>query len=131
MLAEIGDDRSRFQDAKGLKAYAGAAPVTRASGKSRSVTHRRVKNNRLAAAGYIWAFSALTASPGARAHYDRRRDAGDRHAAAQRNLFGRLLGCLQHCLTTGQRIRRSHRLPRPHETVRSSLTTNSPQLLDN
>jgi transposase len=103
VLAEIGDDRSRFQDAKGLKAYAGAAPVTRASGKSRSVTHRRVKNNRLAAAGYIWAFSAITASPGARAHYDRRRDAGDRHAAAQRNLFSRLLGCLHHCLTTGQR----------------------------
>ena len=102
VLAEIGDDRSRFPDAKGLKAYAGAAPITRASGKTRSVTHRRVKNNRLAAAGYTWAFSALTASPGARAHYDRRRDAGDRHAAAQRNLFGRLLGCLHHCLTTGQ-----------------------------
>ena len=102
VLAEIGDDRSRFQDAKGLKAYAGAAPVTRASGKSRSVTRRRVKNNRLAAAGYIWAFSALTASPGARAHYDRRKDAGDRHAAAQRNLFSRLLGCLHHCLITGQ-----------------------------
>ena len=102
VLAEIGDDRSRFQDARGLKAYAGAAPVTRASGKSRSVTHRRVKNNRLAAAGYIWAFSAITASPGARAHYDRRRNAGDRHAAAQRNLFSRLLGCLHHCLATGQ-----------------------------
>jgi transposase len=102
VLAEIGDDRSRFQDAKGLKAYAGAAPITRASGKSRSVTHRRVKNNRLNAAGYSWAFSALTASPGARAHYDRRRDAGDRHAAAQRNLFGRLLGCLHTCLTTRQ-----------------------------
>jgi hypothetical protein len=51
-----------------------------------------IKNNRLAA-GYTWAFSALTASPGARAHYDRRRDAGDRHAAAQRNLCNRLLGC--------------------------------------
>ena len=102
VLAEIGDDRSRFQDARGLKAYVGAAPVTRASGKSRSVTHRRVKNNRLAAAGYIWAFSAITASPGARAHYDRRRDAGDRHAAAQRNLFSRLLGCLHHCLATDQ-----------------------------
>jgi Transposase/Transposase IS116/IS110/IS902 family len=102
VLAEIGDDRSRFQDAKGLKAYAGAAPITRASGKTRSVTRRRVKNNRLNAAGYIWAFSALTASPGARAHYDRRKDAGDRHAAAQRNLFGRLLGCLHHCLITGQ-----------------------------
>jgi transposase len=102
VLAETGDDRSRFQDARGLKAYAGAAPVTRASGKSRSVTHRRVKNNRLAAAGYIWAFSAITASPGARDHYDRRRGAGDRHAAAQRNLFSRLPGCLHHCLATGQ-----------------------------
>ena len=102
VLAETGDDRSRFQDARGLKAYAGSAPITRASGKTRSVTHRRVKNNRLAAAGYTWAFAALTASPGARAHYDRRRDAGDRHTAAQRNLYGRLLGCLHHCLTTAQ-----------------------------
>jgi transposase len=103
VLAEIGDDRSRFKDARGLKAYAGAAPITRASGKSRSVTHRKVKNNRLAAAGYTWAFAALTASPGARARYDRRREAGDRHTAAQRNLFNRLLGCLRHCLQAGQR----------------------------
>jgi transposase len=102
VLAETGDDRSRFTDAKGLKSYAGAAPVTRASGKTRSVTLRRVKNNRLAAAGCTWAFSALTASRGARDHYDRRRDAGDRHAAAQRNLFSRLLGCLHHCLAIGQ-----------------------------
>jgi transposase len=102
VLAEIGDDRSRFKDARGLKAYAGAAPITRSSGKSRSVTQRKVKNNRLAAAGYTWAFAALTASPGARAHYDRRRETGDRHTAAQRNLFNRLLGCLWHCLQAGQ-----------------------------
>jgi transposase len=102
VLAEIGDDRSRFAHAKGLKAYAGSAPVTRASGKKRSVTRRTVKNDRLAAVGYVWAFAALTASPGARAHYDRRKDAGDRHAAAQRNLCNRLLGCLWHCLQTGQ-----------------------------
>lgn len=66
VLAETGDDQSRFADARGLKAYAGAAPVTRASGKTLAVLHRRVKNQRLAAAGYVWAFSALTASPGAR-----------------------------------------------------------------
>jgi transposase len=111
VLAEIGDDRSRFQDARGLKAYAGSAPVTRASGKSRSVTHRKVKNNRLAAAGYTWAFAALTASPGARAHYDRRRDAGDRHTAAQRNLFNRLLGCLHHCLATRQHYNETTAFP--------------------
>jgi transposase len=34
VLAEIGDDPTRFQDARALKAYAGAAPVTRASGKA-------------------------------------------------------------------------------------------------
>src|SRR5262249_45296135 len=62
VLAETGDDRSRFADAKGLKAYAGAAPITRASGKTRAVVHRRVKNQRLAATGYTWAFATLTAS---------------------------------------------------------------------
>jgi transposase len=102
VLAEIGDDRARFADARGLKAYAGSAPVTRASGKKTAVLHRRVKNQRLASVGYIWAFAALTASPGARAHYDRRKAAGDRHVAAQRNLFNRLLGCLHHCLHTRQ-----------------------------
>ena len=117
VLAETGDDRSRFQDAKGLKAYAGAAPITRASGKSRSVTQRKVKNNRLASAGYNWAFSALTASPGARAHYDRRRDAGDRHAAALRNLFSRLLGCLHHCLATGQQYNEQTAFPAPKPTA--------------
>lgn len=99
VLAEIGDDRSRFTNARGLKAYAGAAPVTRASGKNIAVLARRVKNQRLAAVGYVWAFSALTHSPGARSHYDRRRQAGDRHTAAQRNLFNRMIGCLHHCLT--------------------------------
>ncbi|MFI2278494.1 transposase [Catenuloplanes sp. NPDC020197] len=34
LLAEIGDDRGRFADARALRAFAGAAPVTRASGKS-------------------------------------------------------------------------------------------------
>jgi transposase len=34
ILAEIGDDRSRFTDARNLRAYAGSAPVTRASEKA-------------------------------------------------------------------------------------------------
>ncbi|MFJ9822730.1 IS110 family transposase [Streptomyces sp. NPDC101151] len=100
ILAEIGDDRSRFDDARGLKAYAGAAPITRASGKHHYVGRRRVKNNRLHDAGFLWAFSALTASGGANAHYRRRRARGDFHAAALRNLFNRMLGQLHHCLQT-------------------------------
>ncbi|MFI5888466.1 IS110 family transposase [Streptomyces sp. NPDC051554] len=99
VIAEIGDDRGRFADARGLKAYAGASPITRASGKKSSITRRWVKNDRLNHAGYLWAFSALRASPGAMAHYRRRRDEhGDWHAAAQRNLFNRMLGQMFHCL---------------------------------
>jgi len=101
LLAEIGDD-PRFADARGLKAYAGAAPVTRASGKKLVVLHRTVKNQRLAAVGYLWTFAALRLSAGARAHNDRRRIAGDKHAAAQRNLFNRFLGCLYYCLQIHQ-----------------------------
>ena len=98
VLAEIGDDRARFADARALKAYAGSAPVTRASGRSISITHRRIKNDRLAAAGWIWAFAAATHCQPAGEHYRRRREHGGRHAAAQRHLFNRLIGQLYHCL---------------------------------
>ena len=130
MLAEIGDDRSRFPMPKDSRPTP-APPPSPAPPARKSVTRRRVKNNRLAAAGYIWAFSALTASPGARAHYDRRRDAGDRHAAAQRNLFGRLLGCLHHCLTTGQHYDEATAFPATTKHPPQPDSKISPAHLDN
>ncbi|WP_433192146.1 transposase [Nocardia sp. CA-107356] len=77
VLAEIGDDRTKFATDRALKAYAGSAPVTRASGKTISITHRRVKNDRLAAAGWVWAFTAAGRYGPAREHYQRRRAHGD------------------------------------------------------
>lgn len=41
VLAEIGDDRGRFADARGLKAYAGSSPITRASGKKSAIAGGR------------------------------------------------------------------------------------------
>jgi len=102
VLAEIGDDRARFADARGLKAFAGSAPITRASGKKTVVLHRHIKNRRLAAVGSIWALTSLRASPGARRHFDARRAAGDWNRQAQRHLFNKFLGQLHHCLHTGQ-----------------------------
>ena len=102
VLAEIGDDLARFTDARALKAYAGSAPVTRASGPSISVTHRHIKNNPLASVGWMWAFSAASTFEPARQHYRQRREHGDRHAAANRHLFNKLLGQLHHCLQHGQ-----------------------------
>lgn len=102
LLAEIGDDPTRFVDGRALKAYVGASPITRASGKSQWVGARRSKNDRLAATGYVWAFAAIRHDPAARAHYQRRRDLGDHHVAALRNLFNKLIGKLYHCVTNGQ-----------------------------
>src|SRR6201987_4018584 len=101
VLAEIGDDRTRFADAPGLKAFAGSAPITRASGKKTVVLHRHIKNRRLAAVGPIWALASLRASPGARRHYDARRATGDWNHQAQRHLFNKSLGQLPHCLHPG------------------------------
>lgn len=113
VLAEIGDDRARFADARGLKAYAGSAPITRASGKKTVVLHRHIKNKRLAAVGPIWALASLRASPGARRHFDARRAAGDWNHQAQRHLFNKFLGQLHHCLQTGRLFDEHHAFPPP------------------
>ena len=56
------------------------------------VLARHVRNQRLADAIYLWAFAALSASPGARAYYDHRRAGGDTHHQALRALGNRLAG---------------------------------------
>jgi transposase len=98
ILGEIDDDRTRFTDAKALKAFAGTAPVTRASGLKHSVSMRVVRNRRLCHAGYLWALPLLVHSPAARAHYDRRRQRADTYPAAARHLANRFFGILYHCL---------------------------------
>jgi transposase len=113
VLAEIGDDRARFADARGLKAFAGSAPITRASGKKTVVTHRHIKNRRLAAVGTIWALASLRGSPGARRHFDARRAGGDWNRQAQRHLFNKFLGQLHHCLHTGQHYNEHRAFPPP------------------
>jgi transposase len=98
VLGEFGDDPNRYTDAKSRKNYAGTSPLTIASGKKRAVLARHVRNNRLYDAIDHWAFCAITASPGARAFYNRHRAAGDSHHQALRALGNRLVGILHGCL---------------------------------
>jgi hypothetical protein len=98
VLGEFGDEPNRYRTPKCRKNYAGTSPITRASGTKRVVLARYARNHRLADAIYLWAFAALTASPGARALYDTRRAAGDTHHAALRALGNRLVGILHGCL---------------------------------
>jgi transposase len=101
VLAEFGDDHARYVSAKARKNYAATSPITRASGKKRTVAARFVHNDRLIDALMTQAFSALKASPGARAYYDRQRVRGASYNAALRQLANRLVGILHGCLKTG------------------------------
>jgi transposase len=97
-LSEFGDDPNRYADTKSRKNYAGTSPITRASGNRSVALARFVRNRRLADALDQWAFCSLNNSPGARAYYDLRREAGDSHHKALRALGNRLVGILHGCL---------------------------------
>ena len=101
VLAEFGDDRHRFTDAKSRKNYAGTSPITRASGTRRIVLARYARNRRLGDALHQWAFCSLRGSPGARTYYQALRSRGIGHQAALRQLSNRLVGILHGCLTAG------------------------------
>jgi len=100
VLAEFGDDPHRYRDGKARRNYAATSPITRASGKRKVVAARFVHNDRLADALNAQAFSALSASPGARAFYDELRARGIGHNDALRRLANRLVGILHGCLKT-------------------------------
>jgi hypothetical protein len=103
VLAEFGDDPTRYDGARARKNYAGTSPITRASGKKKVVLARYVRNNRLADALHHQAFCALSGSPGARAYYDALRDRDIGYNAALRQLGNRLVGILHGCLKTHTR----------------------------
>jgi hypothetical protein len=98
VLAEFGDDPTRYRDATARRCYAGTAPRTRASGTRLVVLARVARNRRLADACYNWAFSAISTSPGARRYYDLRRARGNTHHQALRSVANRLVGILHGCL---------------------------------
>ena len=100
VLGEFGDDPHRYTGARARKNYAGTSPITRQSGKKKTVHARHVHNDRLLDALDNQAQSALNVSPGARAYYDQQRHRGLGHRAALRQLANRLVGILHGCLKT-------------------------------
>jgi hypothetical protein len=101
VLAEFGDDPTRYASAKARKNYAGTSPITRASGKKKTVMARYVHNDRLIDALITQAATAVRVSPGARAYYDRQRARDAGYNAALRQVANRLVGILHGCLKTG------------------------------
>lgn len=94
LTAEIGGIRQRFEDAQALQAYAGTAPVTRQSGKSRHVQFRQSCNKHLRAAVNFLADHSRADCVWASVYYKRKRQHGASHAAALRCLGQRWLKIL-------------------------------------
>lgn len=102
VLGEFGDDPTRYVDAKARKAYAGTAPITRASGTKKVVLARYARNKRLGDALQQWAFCSMRGSAGAKAYCQSLRARNIGHQAALRQLANRWVGILHGCLKTGQ-----------------------------
>jgi hypothetical protein len=69
------------------------------------VRARFVRNDRLADACQLWAFSAISASLGARRYYDLQRSRNKRHHESLRIVANRLVGILHGCLRHHQLYR--------------------------
>ena len=100
VLAESGDDPARYASAKARKNYAATSPITRASGKKKTVAARYVHNDRLIDALMSQAFSALQASPEHAPTTTTSAPAEPSYNAALRQLANRLAGILHGCLKT-------------------------------
>ncbi len=86
LLAEIGEDRTRYQDASSLQALAGTSPVLFQSGMY-SKAHRRlgcIKPLRNVLHQFAW--QTTQSEPWARDYYQRKRSEGKSHTVAVRAL---------------------------------------------
>lgn len=90
LLAEAPEPL-RLRDYHALRALAGAAPVTRRSGKSCIVLRRYACNARLAQALYHWARAAKQLDPISQQRYAAMRQRGHSHGRALRTVGDRLL----------------------------------------
>lgn len=98
LLAEIGEDRARFPTADILLAEAGLAPVTRASGRSKSVRFRYAANSRLREAAMWWTFNSLKESTWAAEQFRHAREQrGQRYHRALRGIAARWTRVLWRC----------------------------------
>ena len=97
ILAELGDDRTRFPTDEQLAAEAGVAPITRESGKRRGVHFRWACNKRLRQALTTFADNSRHASAWAAAIYAAARRRGCDHPHAIRILARAWVRVLWRC----------------------------------
>lgn len=101
ILAEWGDAREAFDHPDAIAALAGITPVTKASGKQRSVSFRWACNKRLRLAITTFAANSRFSSPWAADIYDRARASGKDHPHATRILARAWVRVIWRCWQNG------------------------------
>ncbi|AYF78560.1 IS110 family transposase [Nocardia yunnanensis] len=86
IIGEVGPILERVNTFEQLAAETGVAPVTRASGKSRTVAFRHATNRRARQALHIWFDNSRRGNSWARQRYAAARARGQRHPHALRTL---------------------------------------------
>jgi transposase len=100
MLAEASQALAE-RDYHALRSYAGVAPITKRSGKKKSIIMRQACNQRLRNALYHWARVSMQRDPRSKLHYANLRAKGHTHGRALRGLADRLLAVLIAMLRSG------------------------------
>ena len=100
MLAEASQPLAE-RDYHAIRSYAGAAPITRQSGKRKIVVMRRGCNPRLRNALYHWSRVSTQNDPRSKEHYAALRAKGHSHGRALRGVADRLLAVLVAMLRNG------------------------------
>lgn len=97
LLAAFGGDRSRYESALELQTFSGIAPVTRASGRSKTIHKRMACPKFLRQTFHEYAAQSIKKPGWARVYYQGHRDKGVKHHAAVRALAYKWIRIMFRC----------------------------------
>lgn len=97
LLAAFGGDRTRYESALELQSFSGIAPVTRASGKSKTIHKRMACPKFLRQTFHEYAAQSIKKAGWARVYYQAHRDKGVKHHAAVRALAYKWIRIMFRC----------------------------------
>jgi transposase len=97
IIAALGTDRDRYQSAKQVQCYSGIAPVTKQSGKMKTVHHRRACPKFLKQTFHEYAGVSLKKSRWAKAYYEMQLERGKSKHMAKRALAFKWIRIIFRC----------------------------------
>lgn len=109
-IAELGDNRDRYEKAEDVQAESGSAPITIQSGKKKYVRFRRSCKKPFRNTIHTFAFCSISKCAWAREHYDQQITAGKTHSQAVRSLSNKWMKIIFTLWKRGEMYNEDHHL---------------------